>query len=137
MKGIYVLLVSVNQNISVTVGALGMKNFTEGLYAYVGSAQINLKKRVKRHVRRVKPRFWHIDYLLSRRETKIKQIFYKQVGKPEECTVAKKLAEVGIPVKGFGSSDCSCMGHLLKIENHSFLNRFMHELGFKAFKEAA
>lgn len=136
MKGIYVLLVSVNQNISVTVGALGMKNFTEGFYAYVGSAQMNLEKRVKRHVRRVKARFWHIDYLLSRRETKVKQIFYKQVGKSEECTVAKKLAAIGTPVKGFGSSDCSCIGHLFKIENHRSLNRFIHELGFKTFKEA-
>jgi|SRR5271157_474424 len=135
MKGIYVLLVSINQDISVNVGALGMKNFTEGFYAYVGSAQINLEKRVKRHIKRVKPRFWHIDYLLSRRETKVEQIFYKQAGRPEECTAAKKLAEVGTPVKGFGSSGCSCMSHFFKIENYSCLNRFMRELGFKAFRE--
>ena len=64
MKGIYILLISIAGRISVSVGALGDKSFQKGLYVYVGSAQNNLEKRVKRHLRKVKRRFWHIDYLL-------------------------------------------------------------------------
>lgn len=57
MKGIYILLISITRDISVSVGALGNKDFHKGLYAYVGSAQNNLEKRVERHLRRSKESF--------------------------------------------------------------------------------
>ncbi len=135
MKGIYVLLVSVSRNISVSVGSLGVKNFPKGLYAYVGSAQDNLQKRVGRHLRRAKPKFWHIDYLLSNPDVKILRVFYKQAGRAEECRVAGKLTKTATVVNGFGSSDCSCKGHLFRVEAYDYLSRFMGELGLKPLSE--
>jgi Uri superfamily endonuclease len=61
LKGIYVLIVKINKTINVNIGALGLLNFPEGLYAYVGSAQNNLELRVKRHQSKEKRLFWHIN----------------------------------------------------------------------------
>jgi adenylylsulfate kinase len=135
MKGIYVLLLSVFENISVSVGSLGVRSFPKGFYAYVGSAQNSLEKRVKRHLRRVKPKFWHIDYLLSNRHVEILGIFYEQAGRAEECSVAERLAKTATSVAGFGSSDCSCIAHLFRVEACDYLSEFVRELGLKPFRE--
>jgi Uri superfamily endonuclease len=131
MKGIYVLLVSIAKKISVRVGGLGDKSFQEGLYAYVGSAQNNLEKRVERHLRIVKRKFWHIDYLLGNREVEVLRVFYKKAGRLEECRIAERLGEIATPVRGFGSSDCKCKSHLFRIEAHDYLSEFMREIGVK------
>ena len=133
MKGIYVLLISVAKDISVIVGALGTKDFQEGLYVYVGSAQNNLEKRVKRHVGKAKRKFWHIDYLLNNRHAGVVRVFYKEAGKLQECRIAKRLCKVATPINGFGSSDCACKGHLFKIETYEHLNEFMSKMGLRPF----
>jgi adenylylsulfate kinase len=133
MKGIYVLLISVAKDISISVGALGGRDFQEGLYVYVGSAQNNLEKRVKRHLRKTKRKYWHIDYLLSNRRAKVVRVFCKEAGKLEECRVAERLCEVATPISGFGSSDCACKGHLFGIETHDYLNEFASKVGLKPF----
>jgi Uri superfamily endonuclease len=115
MKGIYILLILVAGNISVSVGALGERVFQKGLYVYVGSAQNSVEKRVGRHLRRSKRKFWHIDYLLSNRQVRVFEIFWKEAGRLEECRVAERLGEMATPVRGFGSSDCACKGHLFRI----------------------
>lgn len=130
MKGVYVLLIFIAEDIDVSVGALGDLNLQKGLYAYVGSAQNNLEKRVERHLRRTKTaKFWHIDYLLSNRQAEVVKAFYKETGKFEECRIARSLSEKMAPVKGFGSSDCRCIGHLFRIEAHDHLGEFMREIG--------
>jgi Uri superfamily endonuclease len=126
-KGIYVLVISINKNISVNVGALGVVNFEKGLYAYVGSAQKGLEKRIERHLRRIKRKFWHIDYLLDDDNVEVLKVFYKNAGKSEECKVANEIGESGISTKRFGSSDCKCKSHLFKIEDYRFLREFMYE----------
>jgi Uri superfamily endonuclease len=131
MKGIYVLLISVAKDIRISVGSLGCQGFRNGLYAYVGSAQNNLEKRVKRHLRKTKAKFWHIDYLLSSRQTRVLRVFYREAGKIEECRVADELCEVNAPIIGFGSSDCACKGHLFRIETHDYLNEFRRKVGLK------
>jgi len=117
VKGIYVLIISVGKDVRVNVGALGSVIFEEGLYAYVGSAQNGLEKRVERHLRKIKRKFWHIDYLLNNGEVQVLKVFYRKVGKREECKTAKRISELGISIKGFGSSDCKCESHLTKIAN--------------------
>ncbi len=131
MKGIYVLLISIAKSTSVSIGALGDKVFQEGLYVYVGSAQNNLEKRVKRHIKKTKPKFWHIDYLLSSRHARVIEVFYKEAGKFEECRVAKRLFEVATALSGFGSSDCACKSHLFRIETRDNLNEFTSKIGLK------
>lgn len=132
MKGIYVLIISVARNISVKVGALGMVEFKHGLYAYVGSAQNNLNKRLEHHLRLEKKKFWHIDYLLANRQAKIVKIFYKKATRSEECRLSGQLSKNGRSIVGFGSSDCNCRSHLFKIQGYEFLKEDMREtvLGF-------
>jgi adenylylsulfate kinase len=135
MKGIYVLLISIARNINVSVGALGEKSFQKGVYVYVGSAQNNLMKRVGRHLRRVKRKFWHIDYLLSNYHAEVIRVFYQESGRLEECRVAERLREKATPIKGFGSSDCKCEGHLFRVEAYDYLSRFMREIGMKSLSK--
>ena len=127
-KGIYVLIISVSKNINVNIGTLGKILFGKGLYAYVGSAQNNLEKRIERHLRRDKRRFWHIDYLLNNDYVKVCRIFYAKAEKAEECRIAVKLGRIGVPIKDFGSSDCNCASHLFRLRDYEFLKESMHEL---------
>lgn len=120
MKGIYVLLVSVGRDIEVDVGALGTLSFGKGLYAYVGSAQNSLEKRVERHLRKDKRRFWHIDYLLDNDAVEVVDVFWKEAGKCEECEVAGELDEMGVPIVNFGCSDCSCVSHLFVLSDWEY-----------------
>jgi Uri superfamily endonuclease len=131
LKGVYVLVVQVDEDTDVNVGAIGRLTFKKGLYAYVGSAQNNLEQRVKRHIRKGKRRFWHVDYLLGNEATKVIEVLYEQADKTEECAIAKVIGERGEPVDGFGSSDCNCKSHLFRIEDYGFLQEFMHVLDVK------
>jgi len=94
---------------------LGKIKFSRGIYAYVGSAQNGIRKRIARHLRKEKRKFWHIDYLLAQRSVYIKKVIYQEASKEKECRVAQDFSQLGEPVKGFGCSDCFCPSHLFKI----------------------
>lgn len=128
MKGVYALIIQLDKDTGVNVGALGKLTFEKGLYAYVGSAQANLEQRIKRHLRKEKRLFWHIDYLLNNSATRIVKVLYKQADKTEECDLAKAIGERGKPIDGFGCSDCSCKSHLFRIEDYRFLQESMRVL---------
>jgi len=128
MKGVYVIVVLVRRDVEIKIGALGSVNFEKGLYAYVGSAQNSLRKRVQRHLRKGKKKFWHIDYLLDNDAVKVVKAFYKEAGKSEECRIAGKSSEKGVAVKDFGCSDCSCVSHLFRIDDCGLLRDFMSDM---------
>ena len=128
MKGVYVLIISVGKDIKVNVGALGSIFFERGLYAYVGSAQNGLERRVQRHLRKAKKKFWHIDYLLDDDAVRIVKVFHKEAEKSEECRIARKLSEKGIAVKRFGCSDCGCVSHLFRIGDYGLMRDFMSDM---------
>lgn len=109
-SGIYILLMEMSGNKKIRVGQLGVLEFPGGLYSYVGSAQNNLEKRIRRHRTREKRLFWHIDYFLDR--ARILEVYTKRAGKEQECRTAKALEGKFRPVPGFGCSDCSCSSHL-------------------------
>jgi Uri superfamily endonuclease len=115
VKGIYVLVIQVKNEVALGVGALGTLTFKPGVYAYVGSAQANLEQRVKRHLRKEKRLFWHIDYLLDSEVAKIVRVLYQDADKSGECAIADRLSEKGEPVAGFGCSDCRCGSHLFRV----------------------
>ena len=119
------------EDTDVNVGALGRLTFKKGLYAYVGSAQNNLEQRVKRHLRKSKRKFWHVDYLLDDEAAKVVEVFQRQADKAEECRIAGVIGERGVPIDGFGSSDCSCRSHLFRIGDYGFLQEFMQVSGVK------
>lgn len=128
VKGVYVLVILVGKDIRVDVGALGSISFEKGLYAYVGSAQNGLEKRVGRHLGGIKRKFWHIDYLLDSDAVRVVKVFYKEAEKAEECRIAEKVSERGVAVKGFGCSDCGCVSHLFRVDDYDFLRSFMFEM---------
>jgi len=115
MKGIYLLMIKVKKSIKQKIGKLGEIKFDKGDYIYVGSAQSGIEKRIKRHLKKRKKKFWHIDYLLTNRDVAINKIYYKEGKKEEECKTAEELSKNGEPIAKFGCSDCNCKSHLFKI----------------------
>ena len=132
MKGIYILTILIDKGIAVKVGALGKIFFKKGFYAYVGSAQNSLEKRLNRHFKKAaKRKFWHIDYLLAENHVNIVKVFLKEAEKLEECLTAQRLGEFGVPVEGFGCSDCNCKSHLFMFSDRHLLKNTCLKLGFK------
>jgi len=127
MKGVYILLINIEKELQLKIGSLGKIKFDKGKYAYVGSAQNSLEKRIERHKSKNKKKFWHIDYLLDNKFTKVLDVFYKNSGKLEECRIANKLSKTEIPVLKFGCSDCNCKSHLFKIRNSDVILRLRME----------
>jgi len=125
LKGVYVLIIQLNGDTALSVGALGTLAFKKCLYAYVGSAQTNMEQRIRRHLRREKRIFWHIDYLLNSDAARIVKVLHKQADKAEECAIAKALGERGASINGFGCSDCKCKSHLFRIRDYGFLQESM------------
>lgn len=117
MKGTYVLLISLGKDADCMVGSLGKIKFRKGFYAYVGSGMNSLEKRVERHFRkRGKKKFWHIDYLLAKREARIVKAVSWESAMKEECKSAEKIARKFEGVARFGCSDCGCGSHLFYSE---------------------
>ena len=122
------LIIQVDKDVGVNVGALGNLRFEKGVYAYVGSAQTNLEKRINRHLRKKKRKFWHIDYLLDNDAIKIASVFFKKATKAEECKIAKVIGERSEPIADFGCSDCKCKSHLFQLKNYGLLQEVLHVL---------
>ncbi|MCD6381707.1 MAG: GIY-YIG nuclease family protein [Candidatus Aenigmarchaeota archaeon] len=133
MKGVYVLLIKVSRNVKLKVGCLGVIKFSKGFYAYVGSAQNSLESRIKRHFRKRKKKFWHIDYLLSNSFSSIQKVFYLTSDKDMECRIATIMIQDFNYVPGFGSSDCKCASHLVKVSNIQNFYEIIRELNMKEF----
>ncbi|MGB9857008.1 MAG: GIY-YIG nuclease family protein [Dictyoglomaceae bacterium] len=115
MKGIYILLINLERDLELNIGSLGKIRFTKGIYAYVGSAQNNLEKRILRHISKNKKKFWHIDYLLSEDIAKVVGVIYIEAERSYECEIAKAFQRKKDFIPYFGSSDCKCKSHLFKV----------------------
>lgn len=99
----YVLVMELPSDSTLQIGKLGTITFSQGTYAYIGSAPS--EKRLERHLCSQKKIHWHIDYFLQK--AKITAIY---ISKKPECELALKIALPYIP--GFGCSDCRCPSHL-------------------------
>ena len=112
--GIYMLIIHMRGAEIVAAGALGDLELGEGYYAYVGRAKRGLPARLARHVRREGKRlYWHVDFLLEKAWLEEIWVFPLRAG---ECELARRLEAEGASretLRGFGSSDCRCPGHLL------------------------
>jgi len=109
----------------ISVGKLGKINFKKGYYLYVGSGQNSLETRIARHLKKRKKKFWHIDYLLSQWEARIKEVWIAE-DRRIECLTARKILEeanVSLVAKKFGSRDCSCPTHLFYLNQSAKLAR--------------
>lgn len=107
----YILLIEVFENLKISAGSLNRINFKKGFYIYTGSAKRNLQKRIERHLKKKKKKFWHIDYLLSHKSTDIKEVWLTY--EYAECEIADFFLNKDFSfIKKFGSSDCTCKSHL-------------------------
>jgi len=111
--GTYILVIELEQECAIRVGALGTLAFGAGYYLYVGSALNGLGSRLARHLRRDKRRHWHIDYLLE--HARVVEVWCARGPGRRECTWARVLQSIPciVPsVRRFGASDCRCRTHL-------------------------
>jgi len=113
------------------VGQLGEVSFKKGDYIYIGSAKGCLEARLRRHLKKDKKIYWHIDYLLKDERTQISQIWI--ILKSIECETAEVFYRnlfTEIVRKGFGSSDYKCETHLFYIKNKEKMIKVLKEKGF-------
>lgn len=110
---------------------MGKVFFKKGDYIYIGSAKGCLEARLRRHLKKDKKIYWHIDYLLKDERTQISQIW--MILKSIECETAEvfyRNALTEIVRKGFGSSDCKCATHLFYIKNKEKTEKILKKISF-------
>ena len=128
--GVYSLLIELKKNQKIRVGNLGKFEFPKGFYIYTGSAMNSLEKRIDRHLRKNKKKFWHIDYLLSNKNAQIISILEIKTKKRIECELNKEIFKSlkgKILIKKFGSSDCNCKSHLIYLGNKIQQNQIIFD----------
>lgn len=101
--------------------------FKKGWYLYVGSGMVSLAKRIRRHKRKEKKFFWHIDYF--RNFLKNIKIFPIYSSKRLECEISRGIESFcdGF-VNFFGCSDCHCKSHLFYLKEEPIRNPHFIEL---------
>jgi sugar fermentation stimulation protein A len=132
LKGVYTLIINVKEEFKTKIGALGTIKFKKGIYLYTGSgtgASISIEDRIKRHAKRNKKKFWHIDYLLSSNKSSLIAAMASKSNKTYECLINNLIVKHfnGEFLMRFGSSDCFCKAHLIKI-NSKNINEIILEL---------
>lgn len=121
MKGSYILIIFLKNQIKINIGALGLIKFKQGFYFYVGSAMgsygsTTLINRIKRHIsiNNNKKNHWHIDYLIENDHVSIVKIILIPSSFRLECIIAQELLDKSNDfIENFGSSDCLCKSHLI------------------------
>lgn len=113
IKSTYILILFVSRPMRIRVGVLGNMRFEPGLYFYVGSGGKSPARRIARHARSKKKRFWHIDFLTAR--ARVIGAIVLEASVSLECSIARSLAEVFDVIPRFGCSDCACTSHLFRV----------------------
>ncbi len=117
VSGAYTFVLYLQSPLPLSIKKFSGAVLDSGLYLYSGSAYGpgGIKARLSRHLRRKKKVHWHIDHVTS------KSNILAAAALPEgrEChTIGKVLKDrqAGIPIPGFGSSDCgTCSSHFLSL----------------------
>lgn len=112
---LYLIEWDLPQDIEVAIGKLGTYHFQQGRYVYIGSAKKNIRARIERHLKIEKKTRWHMDYLRPYVEpVKVLTVSFHK----GECSLKQFIQKTyggQMIMKGFGSSDCNCDSHLLKL----------------------
>ncbi|MHC1635837.1 MAG: GIY-YIG nuclease family protein [Candidatus Methanospirareceae archaeon] len=107
------LFIENRSDIEVEIGKIGKRRFKKGFYAYVGSALSGIEGRIRRHLKKQKKLYWHIDYFLTMADAEIKEVVFAETEQKKECKIAMNLAAADMDmIKNFGCSDCFCGSHL-------------------------
>jgi len=111
--GCYLLLLQNNVAQDIVVGALGKRHFVPGWYLYIGSGKRNLSARIARHMRKKKPKKWHIDYCTCGKMTIIQGYPVRTQSDLEQPLVSLFSAIAADSVPDFGASDSPLPSHFL------------------------
>jgi Uri superfamily endonuclease len=130
-KGTYVLYMELKSDTRIRVGKLGAAHFTPGCYAYVGRAfgPGGLAARLVHHLSRPVAPHWHVDYL--RRRAAVREIWHARTRPSAEHRWAQALSRIRgaeLPIHGFGSSDCGCPSHLVRLYDPPSKSTFRRHL---------
>jgi Uri superfamily endonuclease len=112
VAGAYVLAIVLTHPVPVAIGGRMAGTLSSGRYLYVGSARGpgGMRARIARHLRRRKAVRWHVDRLTTR--GRVLAVWTFAGG--DECDLVARLGGLPVPLRGFGSSDCSrCASHLI------------------------
>lgn len=112
-KSTYILILFLSRPKRIRIGALGPVRFEPGIYFYVGSGGRSPARRIARHARARKKKFWHIDFLSAHALVIGALVF--EASRSLECPIAGALAGVFAAVPRFGCSDCTCTSHLFRV----------------------
>jgi Uri superfamily endonuclease len=135
LRGAYVLVIKIEVPTEVNIKSLGRFTFQPGRWIYVGSAMGNgstsLENRIRRHFRREKTMYWHIDYLLSA-NVKLLYAIWAESPKHIECDLAQRISSSEVFDPGprrFGSSDCrmGCLAHIFKSNIDAPLDEILYQ----------
>jgi len=142
-KGVYSLIIRLETDTRIKVAKLGRINFPAGFYVYTGSAMGNgassLRGRIMRHLSNKKKNFWHIDFFLSNKSSKVLGVVFAEAVENKEHDVVSALKDnAKVVCSKFGASDCkrSCGSHLLYLdenpnENPEFIKEAYKKLGLE------
>lgn len=130
-QGSYALLFRCPEAVTVEAGRLGQLQLQRGYYLYCGSAfgPGGVKARTEHHRRISQRPHWHIDYL--RPYLQLLEIWYTFDLQPREHQWSSLLAErrgASVPFPGFGSSDCACSSHLVRLGYKPSFNTFRQRM---------
>jgi len=131
--GSYAVVLRIPSRRKIMIGKLGLVDFPRGHYIYFGSALGGLHARVARHLSQEKKLHWHADYLSA--EIPWEYAWQLADGQRWECEWAQSAAAVaedfdGVsqPAPGFGSSDCGCPSHLVRVNNAKQVREILSSL---------
>lgn len=138
-KGIYSIVLILENEQNIKIGQLGNYFFKKGYYVYNGSAMGGFG-RIRYHLKENKKKRWHIDYLTEK--AKIIKILRLETKINYEHYISKKLSyekDAEILVDNFGSSDCKkgCEAHLIYFKNMPQIENIYKklDLNFDIFRE--
>jgi Uri superfamily endonuclease len=121
LRGVYTLIIRLARPCKASILKHAPVVVDRGLYLYTGSASgrgsTSLEGRIRRHLKREKKEFWHVDRILACKSAHVVSVVYAVTTSKSECRVNAALLKdtnIRAPFKGLGSSDCRCESHFLE-----------------------
>jgi Uri superfamily endonuclease len=126
VKGTYLLIFKANKPFRCRVGKLGQFVARPGFYAYVGSAQGpgGVAARISHHLAIAARPHWHLDYVRPHLHPIEVWCSYASTSREHQWAHAlTQFSSAGVPLPGFGASDCRCEAHLAYFDKLPPANR--------------
>ncbi len=115
-KGSYALILRCDHGRTIAIGKLGQMQLQPGCYIYCGSAfgPGGIAARLRHHYRIAEKPRWHLDYLRAHCQPVGHWTTHDPDNREHDwAAILSSLPGFSAPMRGFGSSDCDCLTHLL------------------------